>query len=120
MPQLSLSTWFVALLLLSFAAFGLVAVPIAARAGASADEVTVTIDNFTFAPKALTVAKGTRVTWLNRDDIPHTIVSNSSPKRFKSPPLDTGDKFALTFDQSGTYEYFCSIHPMMTATVTVR
>ncbi len=80
----------------------------------------VTIDNFTFAPKELTVAAGTKVVWVNHDDIPHTIVSSGGARLFKSPPLDTDDKFSITFNQPGTYRYFCSIHPMMTGTIVVK
>jgi plastocyanin len=89
-------------------------------AAAWAADQTVTIDNFTFAPKDLKVAVGTKVTWINRDDIPHTVVSSDGPQSFKSPPLDTDDKFSMQFDRRGTYHYFCSIHPMMTATVIVE
>lgn len=96
--------------------FAIALLPAISRA---ADQ-TVTIDNFVFTPKALMVTAGTKVTWINRDDIPHTIVSSDGPQSFKSPPLDTDDKFAITFDRPGVYHYFCSIHPMMTATVTVQ
>ncbi len=98
----------------------ILAILLLAPVTAWAADQTVTIDNFTFAPKELTVAAGTKVTWINRDDIPHTIVSSDGPRSFKSPPLDTDDKFSMTFDRPGIYHYFCSIHPMMTATVTVR
>ena len=66
----------------------------------------------------LTVAVGTTVTWTNRDDIPHTIVSTD--KVFKSKVLDTDEKFAFTFSTPGTFTYFCSIHPKMTGTVLVK
>ena len=78
----------------------------------------VKIDNFSFGPSALTVAVGTTVTWTNRDDIPHTVVSTD--KLFKSKTLDTDEKFSFTFDKAGTYPYFCSIHPKMTGTVVVQ
>ena len=80
----------------------------------------IVIDNFTFAPKTLTVASGTEVVWLNRDDEPHTVVSSGEAKLFKSPALDTGDKFSFVFKEPGTYSYYCSVHPHMTATITVR
>ena len=96
------------------------AVRIPARANASAEPAAsdVKIDNFTFAPGAITVAKGTTVKWTNHDDIPHTVVSDDKTT-FKSKPLDTDDKFSYTFDKAGTYNYFCSIHPKMTAKVVV-
>ena len=78
----------------------------------------VKVDNFSFGPATLTVAVGTTVTWTNRDDIPHTIVSTD--KVFKSKVLDTDEKFSFTFAKPGTYPYFCSIHPKMTATVVVK
>ena len=78
----------------------------------------VKIDNFSFGPATLTVAVGTTVTWTNRDDIPHTVVSTD--KVFKSKVLDTDEKFSFTFDKPGTYPYFCSIHPKMTGTVVVQ
>ncbi|HYL47658.1 MAG TPA: cupredoxin family copper-binding protein [Candidatus Limnocylindrales bacterium] len=80
--------------------------------------VAVRIDNFSFGPQEITVAPGTKVTWTNRDDIPHTVVSTN--QLFKSKALDTDDQFSFTFDKPGTYEYFCSIHPKMTGKVIVK
>lgn len=80
--------------------------------------VEVKIDNFSFGPATITVAMGTTVTWINRDDIPHTVVSDD--KVFKSKPLDTDDKFSYTFTKAGTYGYFCSLHPKMTGRVVVQ
>jgi plastocyanin len=78
----------------------------------------VKIDNFSFGPAELTVAAGTTVTWTNRDDIPHTVVSTD--KVFKSKVLDTDEKFSYTFTQAGSFPYFCSIHPKMTGKVVVK
>jgi len=78
----------------------------------------VKVDNFSFGPATLTVAVGTTVTWTNRDDIPHTIVSTD--KVFKSKVLDSDEKFSFTFSKAGTYPYFCSIHPKMTGSVVVQ
>ena len=78
----------------------------------------VKVDNFSFGPTTVTVAVGSTVTWTNRDDIPHTIVSTE--KIFKSKVLDTDEKFSFTFTKAGTYPYFCSIHPKMTGSVVVR
>ena len=80
----------------------------------------VKIDNFSFSPPTLTVAAGTTVTWINRDDIPHTVVSSDDPRAFKSKALDTDDRFTFTFTKAGTYSYFCSIHPKMTGKVVVQ
>jgi plastocyanin len=83
-----------------------------------AAEMEVKIDNFTFAPQSITVKAGTTVTWTNDDDIPHTVASKT--KLFKSKALDTGDKFSFTFTTPGAYEYFCSLHPHMIATIVVE
>ena len=85
---------------------------------ARAEDATAKIDNFTFAPARLTVKAGTTVTWRNEDDIPHTVTS--AARLFKSKALDTDDSFSFTFTQPGTYEYFCSLHPRMTATIVVE
>jgi plastocyanin len=85
----------------------------------AAETVEVKIDNFSFSPQALTVAAGTTVKWTNRDDIPHTVVSEDKTT-FKSKVLDTDDSFSFTFSKPGTYTYFCSIHPKMTAKVVVQ
>jgi plastocyanin len=80
--------------------------------------VEVNIDNFSFSPPTITVKAGTTVTWTNRDDIPHTVVADD--KSFKSKVLDTGEKFTFTPTKPGTYGYFCSIHPKMTAKLVVE
>jgi plastocyanin len=80
-------------------------------------ESRVTIDNFTFKPDAITVPVGTRLTWENDDDIPHSIVETMG--KFHSPALDTEDKYAFTFDKPGTFEYFCGLHPHMKGKVVV-
>ena len=85
-----------------------------------ASTVEIKIDNFSFGPASLTVAVGTTVTWTNRDDIPHTVVSTDDAKTFKSKVLDTDEKFSFTFSKAGTYPYFCSIHPKMTGKVIVQ
>lgn len=94
-----------------------------ARTAASQEQnaagAQVKIDNFTFEPATITVKQGTTVQWVNRDDIPHTVVSDDKTT-FKSKPLDTDDKFSYTFTKAGTYNYFCSIHPKMTAKVVVE
>ena len=84
----------------------------------SASALDVTVDNFSFAPAHTSVAAGSTVTWTNRDDAPHTIVSTE--RAFKSPALDTDERFSHRFDTPGEYRYFCSIHPKMTGMVEVR
>jgi plastocyanin len=87
---------------------------------AFAEDAAVSIDNFTFSPPELSAAAGTRITWTNHDDIPHTVVDADHPKDAKSPPLDTGDSYSRVFDQPGTYHYFCSLHPHMQGTIVVH
>ena len=96
----------------------LVAAATFAARSAPATDAEVDIDQFTFLPQRITVKAGTTVTWINDDDVPHTIVSSS--KVFKSKALDTADKFSFTFTTPGTYDYFCSLHPHMTGAVVVE
>jgi 3',5'-cyclic AMP phosphodiesterase CpdA len=77
----------------------------------------VVIDNFSFAPAALSVPVGATVTWTNHDDVPHNVVSTE--QKFKSPVLDTDQKFSRQFNDAGVYKYFCGLHPKMTGQVTV-
>ncbi len=85
---------------------------------AKAAPVEVKIDNFSFSPATITVPAGTTVRWTNRDDIPHTVVSDD--QKFQSKALDTDDQYSYTFTKPGTYGYFCSIHPKMTGKVVVQ
>jgi plastocyanin len=79
---------------------------------------SVKIDNFSFGPADVNVPVGTTVTWTNNDDVPHVVASDD--KLFKSKPLDTDDRFSFTFTKPGTYDYYCSIHPKMTAKIVVH
>jgi plastocyanin len=83
----------------------------------TADAGAVAIDNFSFAPAMASVPVGTTITWTNRDDIPHNVVSTGHA--FKSPVLDTDEQFSYRFDMPGSYQYFCSLHPKMTGRVVV-
>jgi plastocyanin len=78
----------------------------------------ITIDNFTFTPKELTVAVGTTVKWVNHDDIPHTVVEKKTT--FRSKALDTDDSYSFTFTSAGTFDYFCGLHPHMVGQVIVK
>lgn len=82
------------------------------------NKIVVSIDNFVFAPQTLTIAKGTTVSWVNHDDVPHTV--RSTDKKFTSGTLDTDDSYSYTFAEPGTYEYFCTVHTHMTGTVIVK
>jgi plastocyanin len=111
--------WIVGAVLAAMMAVGISTRP--GRAAQAADQsmaATVKIDNFSFEPMTLTVAVGATVTWVNNDDVPHTIVSDD--KVFRSKALDTDDKFSYTFTKPGTFNYFCSVHPKMVAKIVVR
>ena len=83
-------------------------------------QVSVAIDNFNFAPRELSISVGDTVTWINRDDVPHTASSSDDPIAFDSKALDTDDKFSFTFARPGTYKYYCKVHPHMTGSVVVK
>jgi plastocyanin len=78
----------------------------------------ITIDNFTFSPKEVTVAVGTTVKWVNHDDIPHTVVEKKTT--FRSKALDTDDSYSYTFTSAGTFDYFCGLHPHMVGQIIVK
>ena len=78
----------------------------------------ITIDNFTFSPKELTVTVGTTVKWVNHDDIPHTVVEKKTT--FRSKALDTDDSYSYTFTSAGAFDYFCGLHPHMVGQITVK
>ncbi len=83
-----------------------------------AASAVVEIQKFAFSASEITVAPGTTVEWINHDETPHTVIG--AEHAFASKGLDTGDKFAFTFEREGDYRYSCSLHPFMTGTVHVR
>lgn len=86
--------------------------------GTSNKQNTIEIKDFAFNPQTLTVKSGQTITWINRDEEPHTVVSVE--KQFKkSSALDTDESFTITAGAPGTYTYFCSVHPKMTGTIVV-
>ena len=89
------------------------------RAQKSQGPAAVKIDNFSFGPATVDVPAGSTVTWTNRDDVPHVVTSDDN-KLFKSQALDTNDRFSFTFTKPGTYNYYCAIHPKMTAKIVVQ
>jgi plastocyanin len=109
---------FLAALALGIAGLAAGGKSVTARARPTPETMEVKIDNFTFGPAEVTVMAGTTITWTNRDDIPHTVVSTD--KAFKSKVLDTDETFSTTFRTPGTVSYFCSIHPKMTGKILVR
>lgn len=81
-------------------------------------EVQIVIENFVFTPADVTVAPGTKVTWINRDDSPHT--ATALDKKFNSGGLDTDEKFSFVFTDKGDYPYICTLHPQMKAQIKVK
>ncbi|MGO8769223.1 MAG: plastocyanin/azurin family copper-binding protein [Mycobacterium sp.] len=77
----------------------------------------VSIDNFAFAPATLSIRAGGTVTWTNRDEEPHTVAATDGS--FHSPGMGTGATYSHAFPTAGTFDYVCSIHPMMHGTVVV-
>lgn len=86
-----------------------------ATVGAS---VTVDIRNFSFNPATLNIKTGTKVTWVNNDSVSHTVTSDSG-SLLNSPTLSPGQSFSFTFNNAGTINYHCSIHPMIKGDVVV-
>ncbi|HEX8779296.1 MAG TPA: cupredoxin family copper-binding protein [Rhodanobacter sp.] len=79
----------------------------------------IEIHNFMFMPKTLTVPVGAKVTWINRDEEPHTVVS-ANGQFAPSKALDSNDRYEISFSKPGTYVYFCTVHPFMTGTIIVK
>jgi plastocyanin len=66
----------------------------------------------------IAITAGTKVTWVNHDDVPHTVTAND--KAFNSGALDTDDQFSQVFTKPGAYSYFCGLHPHMIGRVIVK
>jgi plastocyanin len=79
---------------------------------------SVTMDHNTFIPSEITVAPGTTVTWVNNENMPHTVVDLN--KGFRSKTLVKDASFSFTFATAGDYSYLCSIHPNMKGKVIVK
>lgn len=86
--------------------------------GDGATEVMVTIDDFLFEPPALEIAVGTTVTWTNLGGVPH--VATARDGLFDSRNLFTDETYSYTFEEAGTFDYFCRYHPRMTGTIVVE
>ena len=105
---------------------GISSLPLFAYAGdmkntgsSGAGENKIEIKDFAFNPQTITVKSGEKITWINRDEEPHAVVSVG--KKFqRSPGLDTDQEFSIIAGAPGTYEYFCSVHPKMTGTIVVQ
>jgi len=93
-------------------------VPMSRAEQPGANEVQIVIENFAFVPSEITIAAGTKVTWINKDEAPHT--ATSTDKKFNTGGLDTEDKYSFVFNEPGEFPYFCALHPHMTASITVK
>jgi plastocyanin len=109
MPRRSPWTGFCAALSLAVAGCGAVH---------AAEPIKIGVKGFMFNPVTVTVPAGSQVTWVNLDDEPHTVASDTG--LFRSGGLDTNETFSFKFDKPGTYHYTCSIHPKMVGTVVVQ
>ena len=105
-------------------------------AAADPPRTEVTIEGIAFDPDELTVEVGDTVTWVNKDEVDHTVTSGepgeqgipgveegTKPKLdglFDEPLKREGSEFSFTFEESGTFVYFCRIHAAMEAVVTVE
>ena len=98
---------------------GLTLLAVGAAPDARAAQPTeITIKDFAYAPRALTVKAGSTVTWINHDEEAHTVTSRTGA--FASAGLGDGERFSQRFARRGTYVYFCALHPKMTATIVVQ
>ena len=87
-------------------------------AASFAEPDKVLIKEFMFSPMSLTVKTGATVSWVNKDEEPHTVVSDTG--LFRSGAIDTNEAFSFKFDKPGTYHFTCSIHPRMVGTIVVQ
>lgn len=94
---------------------GAICMPSAAQ---TPDQNQIVIQEFMFTPNPLTVKAGATVTWVNMDDEPHSVVSNTA--MYRSGALDTKESFSFKFAQPGTYHFTCSIHPRMVGIIVVQ
>ena len=86
-----------------------------ATQSAAIDDVVV-IKNFSFSPATLTIKQGAKVTWINQDSAAHTVKSDA----FNSPSLSQGGKFEFTFNNKGSFDYVCDVHPSMKGLIVVE
>lgn len=105
-------TWLIALIILSIAISGCTAQKTQTQPSTTN---AIDIKDFAFNPDTITVTKGTTVTWTNKDSAPHTVKGTA----FTSETLNQGQSYSYTFNEAGTFEYQCGIHPSMRAKVIV-
>jgi plastocyanin len=89
-----------------------------AATAATASDPQVIVKDFMFAPTTLKVKTHSTVTWVNQDDEPHTVISETG--LFHSAAMDTHESFSFKFNQPGMYRFLCSIHPRMVGTIVVE
>ena len=92
--------------------------PEASPQAAAAEECVVDIRDLTFMPADIEIAVGTTVTWTNSDTVPHTATATDGT--FDSGVFDPGETFSYTFEEAGTFDYTCLIHPEMQGSIVVR
>ncbi|MGX1909624.1 cupredoxin domain-containing protein [Streptomyces phaeochromogenes] len=92
----------------------------AAPGPASAATYRVAMKGYAFGPGTLTVPVGSTVTWTNQDTAPHDVKTTSGPVSIHSPMLQKGQSWSFTFTTAGSYGYYCTVHPDMTARIVVR
>jgi plastocyanin len=86
----------------------------------TAETDAVEITDFAFSPATIKVKKGTTVKWTNKDSVAHTVTAKDTSKGPDSELLDQGESYSFTFNEVGTFEYFCKPHPNMQAKVIVE
>jgi amicyanin len=102
------------------AVLALLALPLLPAGQASAASYSVTMKGYAFSPASLSVPAGSTVTWTNQDTAPHDVKTTSGPVSIHSPMLNKGQSWSFTFTTAGSYGYVCTVHPNMTAGITVR
>ncbi|MET8082008.1 cupredoxin family copper-binding protein [Streptomyces sp. NPDC005303] len=107
-------------LLRAAAALALLAVWLLPSGQASAASYSVAMKGYAFSPASLSVPAGSTVTWTNYDTAPHDVKTTSGPLSIHSPMLNKGQSWSFTFTTAGAYGYVCTVHPDMTAGITVR
>lgn len=88
----------------------------AAAAGEAEEQVDIA--DLAFSPDTVAVSAGTTVTWTNSDTLTHTV--DTEDGTLDSGNLENGGEFSFTFDEAGTFDYFCAIHPTMTGSIVVE
>lgn len=91
--------------------------PALATAAARPATHTITIENMQFSPRTLTIKRGDRVVWVNKDLVAHTATAG---KLFDSRSLAPGASWSFVPPRAGRFAYACSLHPTMTATLVVE